>query len=45
MNKRVKIIAEVGVNHNGSFAIAKKLVKQLSNMDIDFIKFQQCPKM
>lgn len=37
---RVKIIAEVGVNHNGSFALAKKIVKKLSKLDIDYIKFQ-----
>ena len=38
--KRVKIIAEVGVNHNGSFAMAKKIIKKLSKLDIDYIKFQ-----
>ena len=37
---RVKIIAEVGVNHNGSFNLAKKIVKKLSKLDIDYIKFQ-----
>ena len=42
MNKinRVKIIAEVGVNHNGSFALAQQIVKKLSKLDIDYIKFQ-----
>ena len=40
MNSRVKIIAEIGVNHNGSMSIAKKLIRQLSKLDIDFIKFQ-----
>ena len=42
MNKinRVKIIAEVGVNHNGSFVLAQQIVKKLSKLDIDYIKFQ-----
>ena len=38
--KRVKIIAEIGVNHNGSIKIAKKIIKKLSKLDIDYIKFQ-----
>ena len=38
--KRVKIIAEVGVNHNGSIKLAKKMIKKLSKLDIDYIKFQ-----
>ena len=38
--KRVKIIAEVGVNHNGSIKIAKSMIKRLSKLDIDYIKFQ-----
>ena len=38
--KRVKIIAEIGVNHNGSIKIAKKRIKKLSKLDIDYIKFQ-----
>ena len=36
--KRVKIIAEIGVNHNGSIKIAKKIIKKLSKLDIDYIK-------
>ena len=39
-NRKVKIIAEVGLNHNGSLKLAKKIVKKLSRLDIDFIKFQ-----
>ncbi len=38
--KKVRIIAEVGVNHNGSINLAKKIIKKLSKLDIDFIKFQ-----
>ena len=40
MDKKVSIIAEIGVNHNGSMKMAKKLVKKLSKLDIDYIKFQ-----
>ena len=40
IKKKVKIIAEVGLNHNGSLKLAKKIVKKLSRLDIDFIKFQ-----
>lgn len=39
-NKRTLIIAEVGVNHNGRLSLLKKIVNELSNLDIDFIKFQ-----
>ena len=40
MNRKVLIIAEIGVNHNGSMIMAKKLIKNLSKLDIDYIKFQ-----
>ena len=40
MIARTFIIAEVGVNHNGSTRIAKKLIKQLAKLDIDAIKIQ-----
>ena len=36
----VFIIAEAGVNHNGSFEIAKKLVDEAKNAGVDCIKFQ-----
>mgnify|MGYP001416048875 CR=1 FL=1 len=38
--KKIKIIAEIGPNHNGSIKNAKKLVKKLANFEIDYIKFQ-----
>ncbi len=42
MNKKNKtfIIAEVGVNHNGSIAAAKKLVKIAKDSGADAVKFQ-----
>lgn len=39
MNK-ILIIAEAGVNHNGSFELAKELVEKAVNADADCIKFQ-----
>lgn len=38
--KKIKIIAEIGPNHNGSIKNAKKLIKKLAKIEIDFIKFQ-----
>ena len=38
--KRVKIIAEAGVNHNGSFRLAKRLVDVACEAGADAIKFQ-----
>lgn len=37
---RVMIIAEAGVNHNGSVEIAKKMVDAVKNSGADAIKFQ-----
>lgn len=36
----VTIIAEAGVNHNGSLAIAKKLVEEAAHAGADYVKFQ-----
>jgi N,N'-diacetyllegionaminate synthase len=36
----VCIIAEAGVNHNGDFALAKKMVEAAKNAGVDYIKFQ-----
>lgn len=38
--KRVKIIAEIGVNHNGSFEIAKKMIEVAKECGVDCVKFQ-----
>ena len=34
------IIAEAGVNHNGSIAIAKKLIDVAVDAKVDYVKFQ-----
>jgi|TARA_B110001469_G_C9643597_1_gene324431 N,N'-diacetyllegionaminate synthase len=38
--KRTLIIAEAGVNHNGSVEIARKLIAEAANAGADLIKFQ-----
>ena len=38
-NKTV-IIAEAGVNHNGSISLAKKLIDVASKAKADYVKFQ-----
>ena len=35
-----KFIAEIGVNHNGSIKIAKKLIDHAVRMKADYVKFQ-----
>ena len=38
--KKVKIIAEIGPNHNGKLHIAKKLIKEAMMCGADYVKFQ-----
>ena len=38
--KKIIIIAEAGVNHNGKIHYAKKLIKAASRAGADFVKFQ-----
>ena len=38
--KRTIIIAEVGVNHNGSIKLAKKLIDSAKKAGCDYVKFQ-----
>ena len=38
--KKVYIIAEIGVNHNGKISIAKKLIKIAKKLGADAVKFQ-----
>lgn len=40
MVKKVLIIAEAGVNHNGSIETAKKMIDCAANAGVDYIKFQ-----
>jgi N,N'-diacetyllegionaminate synthase len=40
MNNKVIIIAEAGVNHNGDYENAKKLIIAASNAGADYVKFQ-----
>jgi len=40
MNKPI-IVAEIGINHNGSLAMAKNLVAIASNYGADYVKFQK----
>jgi N,N'-diacetyllegionaminate synthase len=40
MNSKVIIIAEAGVNHNGDFENAKKLILAAANAGADYVKFQ-----
>ena len=37
---KVFIVAEAGVNHNGSIDLAKKLIEVASNSGADAVKFQ-----
>ena len=37
---KIKIIAEIGVNHNGSIQIAKKLIDASKKAGADYVKFQ-----
>ena len=40
MSNQTQIIAEAGVNHNGSIELAKKLVEKAKEAGVDYIKFQ-----
>ena len=40
MSNHTLIIAEAGVNHNGSIELAKKLVEKAKEAGVDYIKFQ-----
>lgn len=40
LNKKIKIIAEAGVNHNGDISIAKELIDVASEAGADIVKFQ-----
>ena len=37
---KTKLIAEVGVNHNGNINIAKKIIRSAKKIGVNIIKFQ-----
>jgi N-acetylneuraminate synthase len=37
----IKIVAEIGINHNGSLDIAKKLIDSACSAGCDYVKFQK----
>ena len=39
--KYCKIIAEIGINHNGDINLAKKLINMAKNCGCDAVKFQK----
>ena len=40
-NGYTKLIAEIGINHNGSLDVAKKLIDVAKVAGCDFVKFQK----
>ena len=40
MKKKIKIIAEIGVNHNGSIKLAKKMIDLSVKAKVDYVKLQ-----
>lgn len=38
---QIYLIAEIGINHNGSIEIAKKLIREASDAGFDAVKFQK----
>jgi N-acetylneuraminate synthase len=40
-NSRLTLIAEIGINHNGSLEVAKKLIDLSKKYDCDYVKFQK----
>ena len=37
----IKIIAEIGINHNGDIELAKKLISMAKNSGCDYVKFKK----
>ena len=40
--KKPFLIGEIGINHNGSLKLAKKLINQAKETGFDAVKFQKC---
>ena len=45
MKNKVEIIAEAGINHNGKFKNAIKLIKIAKMAKVDYVKFQLLMKI
>ena len=41
MTSNIYVISEIGINHNGDFELAKKLIKLSANAGADAVKFQK----
>ena len=41
MKKKIYLIAEIGINHNGDISIAKELIDQSKDSGFDAVKFQK----
>ena len=39
--KKITIIAEIGINHNGDMTLTKKMIDEAKNCGVDFVKFQK----
>ena len=39
--KKIFLIAEIGINHNGDFTIAKQLITNAKSAGFDAVKFQK----
>ena len=39
--KKIKLIAEIGINHNGDINLAKKLIDKSKECGFDIVKFQK----
>ncbi len=38
---KCKLVAEIGINHNGNLALAKRMIKLAKDCGFDFVKFQK----
>ena len=41
ISKKIFLIAEIGINHNGDLNLAKKLISEASKAGFDAVKFQK----
>lgn len=40
LDRRILLVAEIGVNHEGDFAVARQLIRQAASAGADAVKFQ-----